>query len=267
MIGQQKLLAMLDSYTIQNLPKALLLVGPSGCGKHTVAKYIAEKFGFDFVEIDNNVSADTLLDYTHKTINTLYLIDLNEFEEKRQNQFLKFIEEPSKTVYVVLISNSDVGILNTIKNRCLRLYFEKYTKEELQAITHESGLTYDIAYEVFQTPGKLCSLTNTTFENLLALADKAVNKLHLATYGNTLLIATKLNFKNNFDKIDPEMFLETVEFLAFDAIKNKKEIPFLFDTFEITNKYKQSINKKAIIKETLILNYLTELWETTHNAT
>ena len=93
---------------------------------------MAEKFGFDFVEIDTNVSADTLLDYTHKAINTLYLIDLNEFEEKRQNQFLKFIEEPSKTVYVVLISNSDVGILNTIKNRCLRLYFEKYTKEELK---------------------------------------------------------------------------------------------------------------------------------------
>ena len=78
-IGQTKLLSKIDMYyTMQYLPKTLMFLGPAGCGKHTIAKHIAEKFGLDFVEIEESVSAQDLEDYTHKTIDTLYLINLNK---------------------------------------------------------------------------------------------------------------------------------------------------------------------------------------------
>ena len=32
----------------------IALLGPSGCGKHTMTKYVAEKFELDLVEIDEN---------------------------------------------------------------------------------------------------------------------------------------------------------------------------------------------------------------------
>lgn len=261
-IGQTKLMSTINNYTIENLPKTLLLIGHSGCGKHTIAKHIADKFEFDFAEIDEKVDSETLLNFSHKTINTLYLIDLNKFEEKQQTVWLKFIEEPSKTVFTLLIANSEVGILDTIKNRCRKLYFEKYTKEELQEITRSKGLTEDLAYEIFQTPGKLNSLTNESFKQLYDLAEKTIDKIGQMTYGNAAIISTKLNYKDNYDKIDPEMFLETVEYIAFNRFKQGDNS--CFKIFSITNKFKQYFNKKALIKETLILNYLTELWETTH---
>ena len=91
-IGQQKLLTAINSYTIQTLPKSLLFVGPTGCGKHTFAKYIADKFMLDFIELDAGVTCADIDYFLHRTIDTMYLIDLSKFPEKQQNQFLKFIE-------------------------------------------------------------------------------------------------------------------------------------------------------------------------------
>ena len=63
-IGQNKLLSIIDSYYAkQNLPKTLLFLGPAGCGKHTLAKYITEKFNLDLVELDDSITAENIEDY------------------------------------------------------------------------------------------------------------------------------------------------------------------------------------------------------------
>ena len=62
-VGQAKLLSIIDSYTIQTLPKTLMFIGHKGCGKHTFTKYIVEKFNFDFIEITKEVSSEELVRY------------------------------------------------------------------------------------------------------------------------------------------------------------------------------------------------------------
>ena len=132
-IVQTKLLAKIESYFMtKRLPKAMMFIGPSGCGKHVLADYIVDKFDLDYVEINENISVQDLDEYLHSTIDTLYVIDLNKFTEKQQNQFLKFIEEPSKSVYALLLASSEAGILNTILNRCIKHTFEPYTKEQFE---------------------------------------------------------------------------------------------------------------------------------------
>ena len=260
-IGQLKLLNKINNYSIQTLPKTLLFLGPKGCGKHQIVNYIKNKFGLDLVEIDDKVDADILSEFSHKTIKTLYLIDLNKFTEKQQNQFLKFIEEPSDTVYTLLIAESEIGILPTILNRCIKHHFEPYTIEQLKQI-----IKNDIdprAFEIFKTPGKLQNLTTTDFINILELAEKIVYKVQQATYANTMSINTKLNYKDLYNKIDPELLLDTVEYIAFEDFKNNKN-DLSFNIFKITNQFKQYLAQKNLIKETLILNYLTTLWEATH---
>ena len=124
-IGQTKLLSKIENYyATKRLPKTMMFLGPSGCGKHVFADYIVDKFDLDYVEISENVSVQELDEYLHSTIDTLYVIDLNKFTEKEQNKVLKFIEEPSKSVYVLLIANSEAGVLNTILNRCIVYLFE-----------------------------------------------------------------------------------------------------------------------------------------------
>ena len=257
-IGQTRLMSIIDSYSKQSLPKTLMLVGSTGCGKHTIAKYITEKFELDYVEIEDSVTSTDLENFLYKTIDTLYVIDLNRFSEKQQNQFLKFIEEPSKSVYVLLIANSEVNVLNTILNRCTKYYFEPYTKEQIEQIINTS--VNDLAFHIFKTPGKLLNLTDDSFKNILELAETIVHKINCASYSNAISVSTKINYKDLYNKIDFNLFFDVVEYLAFEDFKNNNSKQSL-TVFNITNKFKQYSVQTNLIKEMLMLNYLTTLWE------
>lgn len=258
-IGQTKLLSKIDMYyTMEYLPKTLMFLGPAGCGKHTIAKYTAAKFGLDFIEIEESVSAQDLGDYTHKTIDTLYVINLNKFTEKQQNQFLKFIEEPSKTVYIILIANSEAGILNTILNRSIKYHLEPYTKTQIEQITNTS--VNELAFKIFQTPGKLLNLTEQSFNDVMGLATTVVHSINRATYPNALVVSTKINYKDLYNKIDFDLFFDAVEYLALEDYKNNKTEQSL-TVFKITNQFKQYATQQNLIKEILMINYLTTLWE------
>ena len=255
-IGQLKLLSKID--TMEYLPKTIMFIGPTGCGKHTIAKYIAEKFKLDFVEIEESVSAQDLVDYMHKTIDTLYLINLNKFTEKQQNQFLKFIEEPSKSIYIILTANSEAGILNTILNRSIKYHLEPYTKEQIEQITNTS--VNDLAFKIFQTPGKLLNLTEQNFNDVMGLANTVVHSINRATYPNALVVSTKINYKDLYNKIDFDLFFDAVEYLALEDYKNNKTGQSL-TVFKTTNRFKQYATQQNLIKEILMINYLTTLWE------
>lgn len=258
-IGQPKLLSIIDTYyKLEFLPKTLMFIGPHGCGKHTIAQYISKKFELDLKEIEDNVSSADLDEFLYSTIDTLYLIDLNKFSEKQQNQFLKFIEEPSKSVYVILITNSEAGVLNTILNRSIKLHFEEYTKEQVEQITNTS--ISDLAFAMFRTPGKLISLTEASLADIVKLANKVVFDLKHTDYAKSLAISTCINYKDLYNKIDFNLFFDAVEFIAFEDYKNNKN-PDSLVIFNITNKFKQRSTQQNLIKETLILSYLTELWE------
>lgn len=258
-IGQEKLIARIATYySMQALPKTLMLLGQTGCGKHLISKYIAESFKLNYKEINEDVSSLELEDYLHSTLDTLYVIDLNKFSEKQQNQFLKFIEEPSKSVYVTLLATSEAGVLSTILNRCIKYTFEPYTKGQMEQITNTS--VNDLAFKIFQTPGKLLNLTDTSFTELMDLAGKTVMNIGKAEYANALVIATKINYKDLYNKIDFDLFLDAVEYLALEDYKITTN-PQSFIIFQITNKFKQYATQQRLIKETLMLNYLTTLWE------
>jgi DNA polymerase III delta prime subunit len=261
-IGQTRLLSKIDMYyTMKYLPKTLMFLGPTGCGKHTMAYYISEKFELDLIEIEESVSAQDLEDYAHKTIDTLYLINLNKFTEKQQNQFLRWAEEPSKSVYIIFIANSEAGILNTILNRSIKYHLEPYTKEEIGQITNTT--INDLAFKIFQTPGKLLNLTEKSFQDILTLANSVVHNISKAGYANTLVVSTKINYKDLYNKIDFGLFFDAVEYLALEDYKATGAEQSL-TVFKITNQFKQYATQQNLIKETLMLNYLTTLWEAVH---
>ena len=263
-IGQTRLLNIIDSYTAKTLPKTILFVGDLGCGKKTFAKYIANKFEFDFVEIESSVSSEDIQSFLYSTLNTVYLINLDRFTDKQQNQFLKFIEEPSKTVYTILTASSETTVLPTILNRCIKHRFDNYTLEQLCEITGSANIN-PMAIEIFKTPGKLINLTDGSFKAILSLAENVVYKTAGSNYANLLAVSTKINFKDLYSKVDFYLFFDTVEYLAFkDFITNGT--PQSFTVFKITNQFKQYAMKQNLVKETLMLNYLTTLWEAVHDA-
>ena len=80
----------------------------------------------------------------------------------------------------MLIANSEIGILPTILNRCVKLRFEQYSKEELQAIAN-TNITNDLVFEICKTPGMLTGLDTKTFNDLYDLCVKLVTKIRAAS--------------------------------------------------------------------------------------
>lgn len=69
----------------------------------------------------------------------VYIIDDADLMTKEaQNCLLKTLEEPPKFVVIILVLSNESKILNTIKSRCMRIFFEKLKNEELNKYAVEN---------------------------------------------------------------------------------------------------------------------------------
>ena len=258
-IGQEKLVKALEGYTLETAPKAILFLGQSGCGKSWIANAFAKQLDLEVVVVQPDSTAEKLIEYYQCPINKMYLIDLKDIVEKDQNKFLKFIEEPSKTMNIILMAESTVGILPTILNRCVKYVFEPYTPEQLKQFDWAVNCSEEIAYEICKTPGQLLELSADNLDQALDLCRAIVSSVDKANYANTLSIVTKINLKDDAKKIDFKLFFDLMTYVAFDDYKkNNNELSFKIYLYTIRQQAKAlNIN---VAKEAFLLNYLDNIW-------
>ena len=258
-IGQEKLVKALESYTLETAPKTILFLGQSGCGKSWIANAFAKQLDLEVVVVQPDSTAEKLIEYYQCPINKMYLIDLKDIVEKDQNKFLKFIEEPSKTMNIILMAESTVGILPTILNRCVKYVFEPYTPEQLKQFDWAVNCSEEIAYEICKTPGQLLELSADNLDQALSLCRAIVSSVGKANYANTLSIVTKINLKDDAKKIDFKLFFDLMTYAAFDDYKkNNNELSFKIYLYTIRQQAKAlNIN---VAKEAFLLNYLDNIW-------
>ena len=258
-IGQEKLVKALEGYTLETAPKTILFLGQSGCGKSWIANAFAKQLDLEVVVVKPDSTAEKLIEYYQCPINKMYLIDLKDIVEKDQNKFLKFIEEPSKTMNIILMAESTVGILPTILNRCVKYVFEPYTPEQLKQFDWAVNCSEEIAYEICKTPGQLLELSADNLDQALGLCRAIVSSVGKANYANTLSIVTKINLKDDAKKIDFKLFFDLMTYVAFDDYKkNNNELSFKIYLYTIRQQAKAlNIN---VAKEAFLLNYLDNIW-------
>ena len=258
-IGQEKLVKALEGYTLETAPKTILFLGQSGCGKSWIANAFAKQLDLEVVVVQPDSTAEKLIEYYQCPINKMYLIDLKDIVEKDQNKFLKFIEEPSKTMNIILMAESTVGILPTILNRCVKYVFEPYTPEQLKQFDWAVNCSEEIAYEICKTPGQLLELSADNLDQALGLCRAIVSSINKANYANTLSIVTKINLKDDAKKIDFKLFFDLMTYAAFDDYKkNNNELSFKIYLYTIRQQAKAlNIN---VAKEAFLLNYLDNIW-------
>ena len=258
-IGQEKLVKALEGYTLETAPKTILFLGQSGCGKSWIANAFAKQLDLEVVVVKPDSTAEKLIEYYQCPINKMYLIDLKDIVEKDQNKFLKFIEEPSKTMNIILMAESTVGILPTILNRCVKYVFEPYTPEQLKQFDWAVNCSEEIAYEICKTPGQLLELSADNLDQALGLCRAIISSVNKANYANTLSIITKINLKDDAKKIDFKLFFDLMTYAAFDDYKkNNNELSFKIYLYTIRQQAKAlNIN---VAKEAFLLNYLDNIW-------
>lgn len=259
---QKKLKNKIDEYDVSNFPHTVLLFGEYGCGKHTFANYISNKLITELFDISNSITLDTIDDILTSAERKSYLIDIDELTEKQQNMILKFIEEPLDNIYIILICSNIFNLLDTVKNRCIIFEFEKYTTENLSLFLQQEDDVRTI--ELCHTPGQLKLYRNCNIDNVINLCNKIVTLIDKASYSNTLSIADKINFDDEYDKIHIDVFMSILIASLLKHIE-KTNNNILFKMYNIVNECILKLNRnKRLNKRYILENLLSSLWRVSH---
>jgi len=260
MIGQERILNKLKSFTLQTLPHTILFVGKRGCGKHTIVKELASNFGIDVVDISEDINNDFLVEIYMRSLQVFYLIDIDKITERNQNTLLKILEEPPTSAYMVLISSSKKLLLDTVLNRCMIYEFEDYTKEQLKEFVRED-VYGDKALEVCTTPGQLLTLNYKTLDDIEESINKLLEKLNVVLLPSLLNLVDRVNFGDEYDKYDLDVFLTVLEKRIYRLILEQNKTINYFKIYNILCKYKTLFEDSRLKKNLLFENMLIEMWQ------
>lgn len=253
MVGQRKLIEKLNNLTLDNMPRSLILLGEKGCGKKTYSQLIANKLNLKLIDITGNLNLEYLAELRGRVEPYLYIINSNDISIKEQNVILKFLEEPLKNSYIIIMCENQSIVLETIWNRCQRWYFSHYNDEELSKFTPHKDYI-----KIFKTPGKLLSLEGVDVMSAITLCEKIINKIGVATLPNTLTIPNNIAFKNEKDKISLDLFNDV---LSYTIEKYVIENNLNFKMFNILKDYLYKSKLPKIDHKPLLDNMLINLWE------
>ena len=99
-----------------------------------------------------------------------------------------------------------------------------------------------------------------SFAEALELADKVIKKINIASYPNTLSIASKVNYKDEYDKINVETMFDLLCFTMLSEYKHTHDINIL-KMYQLTAEHRKSLLDKRLNKQLHFENYLSKLWQ------
>lgn len=179
MVGQKQLISQLKGLLDTGLPSSILLVGPRGVGKTTIARILAKSVNcstsniepcdecqscqditagasMDVLELDaasNNKVEDVrrILDscmYAPVAQKKVYILDeVHMLSKAAFNCLLKTLEEPPAHCLFILCTTEEEAIPATILSRCSKFYFDRIDMEDIVNYLEKVCDCYNTAYE------------------------------------------------------------------------------------------------------------------------
>ena len=117
--GQPKLVERVQRLTLETMPQSLLLIGPKGCGKHTLCSLIAKQLGVQVVELTDKLDSQAVADLYERAVPTVYMVVAGQLSPRAQSSLLKIIEEPVSGAFFIILSDTAVDTLSTLSNSIL----------------------------------------------------------------------------------------------------------------------------------------------------
>ena len=259
MIGQEKVLSLIDSFTLETFPRSMLIVGPYGSGKHMLVEYISDKFGLQCEDISKNISIDKIEDICNQVEPHLYIIDMNILTnknklDKEQSILLKFIEEPLANSYIIILAENLNKVLPTITNRCIKIELQPYTHEILSKFI-DLALDDKLILDIAKTPGELREIKGEKLSELLSFSEKIIDNILSVPFYNALNISKKLAFENEKDKYSLDVFIRVILYSLRIRIQKEDNSLYYF-LYSKFNKLAQEVQAPYINKKLLFENCL-----------
>ena len=254
-LGQEKLCKRIKGTTLDTFPRSILLVGATGSGKHMMCEYIASHLNIPMVDITNKLELSTINELYQKVEPHLYIIDVSKIGVKEENLILKFLEEPLRNSYILLLAITDNGILPTVVNRCQVWRMSPYSKDILKSFTTDGD---DLLLSIAETPGQVIQLRGTNFNSMVELADKIINKIEVASAYNTLTLSNNIGFKGEMDKMDIRLFISLLMNRIVEKSKQIDDVR-LMHAYILTKTMRENCETNNVDLKAIFEKYLLDL--------
>ena len=167
----------------------------------------------------------------------VYIIDDSEYMTKdAQNCLLKTLEEPPEFVTIILIVSNENMILNTIKSRCLKIYFNDLSDEELKKYIKDNLEIYEFSDNMLKACQGSIGKAKQIYENkeMYFEIDKIFNNIESYTLID-VVSKMEILYKNKAN------IQEILEYLNTILIKKAKENIKYIDYIECVEETKRDI--------------------------
>lgn len=247
--------------------KALYCTGKEKpCGKCEECNRFEEHNNPDIVIIDEeekSIKTETIKEMVKsvyekpiQSAKKIYIInDSEKMTKEAQNSLLKTLEEPPEYVIMILITENENLLLNTVKSRCTKIKFNELTNSEIK--------------QILKTKYSLEEVSDTVLE----FAEGSVERA-LRVHGKDEIFNTLKNIVYNLDEIDiidllnkkdivfkeKEDIYEILNYINIMLYKKSKENVKYINCIKIIEETKDRLKKNSNYDMT-IDNLLLKLWE------
>lgn len=278
MIGQKNVLKRIDTLIEKGFPRFVVITGEKGQGKIELAKEISRRLNIPFCSFGIKIDEiREMIEMSYKqTEPIIYLIsDADKMSIGAKNAILKVIEEPPNNAYFIITLNQIENTLPTIKSRCQEIKMEQYSLEDINKMIDiinpnikqlDKSIIQDIATNYYE----IDLLNKYGAEEFYNYVEKVVNNIYKVQSANAFKLAEKLAIKDEEDKYDLKLFLETYKEICLNyttdiILNNQNSIDYIcyinsiLKTNTIINKLSiTGINKQSLI-DTWILD-IRKIW-------
>ena len=236
MVGQNNIKKMIEIWRRSNsFPRFIIITGPKGSGKKTLADFISRDMAAMKVYVENRVdNVREAVEQSYKTsLPTTYIFsDTDKMSVQAKNALLKVTEEPPRKAVFIMTVEDINNTLGTLKSRGTVITMEPYTVKDLKNFSDSPKIC-----NIATNPGEVQELTKLNIDEFIAYCEKVLDNIATVTGVNAFKIANAFKFKEDQETgYDPILFLNCVIYIYADRIMHAKVL-----SVEDQNKYVQAM--------------------------
>ncbi|MCG8531987.1 MAG: replication-associated recombination protein A [Desulfovibrionales bacterium] len=137
--GQEHLSARITALTKASRLPSLLLFGPPGCGKSTLALLLAKHTGLNWLRVSAPEAGLTQLRKSLKGVEVLVLDELHRFSKAQQDFFLPILESGEITLFATTTENPSFSVTRQLLSRLHTLQLKPLPQISLQALAKKGA--------------------------------------------------------------------------------------------------------------------------------